>query len=75
MPQTSSDAFRLLFNAGRIDKDTARDMVAMTGFRNIAVHEYQAMDMSVLRAIGEERWRSLVVYCRELGLKIEPKEN
>ena len=73
MPQTSSDAFRLLAQAGRIGKDSARDMAAMTGFRNIAIHEYQALDMSILRAIVEGRWRSLVVFCAELGLRIEPR--
>jgi uncharacterized protein YutE (UPF0331/DUF86 family) len=74
MPQTSSDAFRLLLKGELIGRDTARDMIAMTGFRNIAVHEYQIMDMSILRAIGEERWRSLVTFCRELGIKIDPKQ-
>jgi uncharacterized protein YutE (UPF0331/DUF86 family) len=47
-------------------------MIAMTGFRNIAVHEYQQMDMSVLRNIAETRWRSLVAYCQVLGVRIEP---
>jgi uncharacterized protein YutE (UPF0331/DUF86 family) len=72
IPQTSSDAFKLLLKAGLIGADTTRNMIAMTGFRNIAVHEYQAMDMAILRAIATERWRSLVIYCGELGLKIEP---
>jgi uncharacterized protein YutE (UPF0331/DUF86 family) len=73
MPQTSSDAFRLLQKAGHIGTDTVRDMIAMTGFRNIAVHEYQALDLAILRAIVESRWRSLVVYCRELGIRIDPR--
>jgi uncharacterized protein YutE (UPF0331/DUF86 family) len=69
MPQTSADAFHLLLNSGRIGQDPARDTVAMTGFRNIAIHEYQAIDMTILRVIGEEQWRSLVAYCKELGIK------
>ena len=73
MPQTSSDAFVLIQKAGLIEKDTVRDMIAMTGFRNIAVHEYQALDLTILRAIVEDRWRSLVNFCRELGIRIDPR--
>lgn len=72
MPQTSADAFRLLNRAGLLSKEIAQAMVAMTGFRNIAVHEYQSLDMEILRAIIETRWRSLVDFCAELGGKIRP---
>ena len=69
-PQTSGDAFRLLAAAGVISQDTLRAMTAMIAFRNIAVHEYQEMDLSVLRNIAGDRWRSLVDYCAELGITI-----
>jgi uncharacterized protein YutE (UPF0331/DUF86 family) len=69
MPQGSADAFRLIHEAGYIGQDLVR---AMTGFRNVAIHEYQALDMSVLRDISQERWKSFVAYCQELGLRIEP---
>lgn len=72
MPQSSSEAFRLIHEAGFINKEISKDMIAMTGFRNIAIHEYQQMDMSVLRDIAETRWRSLVDYCRAFGLRVEP---
>jgi uncharacterized protein YutE (UPF0331/DUF86 family) len=72
MPQGSADAFRLLHNAGHIDEGLLRAMTAMTGFRNIAIHEYQAMDLSILREIAEVRWQSLVDYCCALGLRIQP---
>jgi uncharacterized protein YutE (UPF0331/DUF86 family) len=72
MPQSSAEAFRLIHDAGYISKELLRDMTAMTGFRNIAIHEYQQMDLSVLRHIAETRWQSLVAYCKALGMKIEP---
>ncbi len=72
MPQSSAEAFQLIHQAGYINKELLRDMIAMTGFRNIAIHEYQQMDMSVLRHIGETRWQSLVTYCQALGVRIEP---
>ena len=73
MPQTSADAFRLLERSALIRKETARTMTAMVGFRNIAIHEYQILDMDVLRAIADGGWRSLVEYLEELGLRIQPE--
>lgn len=71
LPQSSSDAFRLLYEAKVIDSDTHKAMVAMTGFRNVAIHEYQQMDMSVLHDIAQRRWTSLVTYCRAMGMTIK----
>jgi uncharacterized protein YutE (UPF0331/DUF86 family) len=72
MPQGSADAFRLIHEAGYIGQDLVRAMTAMTGFRNVAIHEYQALDRSVLRDIAQERWKSLVAFCQALGIRIEP---
>ena len=72
VPQSSADAFRLLSQTGLISETSRQAMSAMTGFRNIAVHEYQELDMNVLRRIVEGGWRTLVVYANELGVNIEP---
>ena len=72
MPQSSAEAFQLIHDAGYITKALLKDMTAMTGFRNIAIHEYQQMDMSILRHIAETRWQSLVAYCEALGVRIQP---
>jgi uncharacterized protein YutE (UPF0331/DUF86 family) len=45
-------------------------MIGMTGFRNVAVHEYQDLDMNIVRAIAEKQYRSLIEFCRELGVRI-----
>lgn len=70
MPQTSSDSFRQLERSKVIDKETAKNMIAMVGFRNVAIHEYQVLDMDVLRSIATTGWRSLVRYLEELGIQI-----
>ncbi|WP_045220105.1 type VII toxin-antitoxin system HepT family RNase toxin [Desulfonatronum thioautotrophicum] len=72
MPQNSADAFKLLRKAELITDQTALAMVAMTGFRNVAVHEYQGLDINVIRSIAEEHWKSLVTFCAEVGLRIQP---
>ncbi len=70
MPQTSADAFILLEKKGLLSKNTTRAMVKMTGFRNIVIHEYQEMDMEIVRAIAEKEYNSLIDFCREFGISI-----
>lgn len=53
VPQESREAFSLLEKAGRIDSTTANAMQRMVGFRNIAVHEYQALSRPILISILE----------------------
>ena len=48
----------------------AEDMIKMTGFRDIVIHEYQEMDMNILRAIAENEYKSLIEFCRELGVNL-----
>jgi uncharacterized protein YutE (UPF0331/DUF86 family) len=55
IPQTSREAFDLLRHAGFISEDLADRLKRMVGFRNIAVHNYQAMSLQILRAIIEHR--------------------
>jgi uncharacterized protein YutE (UPF0331/DUF86 family) len=71
-PQGSADSFRLLLTAGYIRSSTALALTGMVGFRNVAVHEYQQMEMSVIKKIGDKRWKDLVRYCEELGIIIKP---
>jgi uncharacterized protein YutE (UPF0331/DUF86 family) len=71
VPQNSADAFLLLERAKFIGNSTTRAMVAMTGFRNVAIHEYQDLEMEVLRSIAEREWKGLVEFCREMGIAIK----
>ena len=72
IPQTSAEAFVLLEKAGRITAKTAKAMVGMTGFRNLAVHQYQTLELDVLRAIAMKEHQSLVRFCEEMGVRIAP---
>ncbi len=54
LPQTSRDSFAFLAKQGLIDEQLAKQMQAMVGFRNIAVHEYQTINLAVLQAIVEK---------------------
>ena len=50
-PQSARDIFTLLESAKRIEPDLAERMRKMAGFRNIAVHDYQALLMPIVTAI------------------------
>ena len=47
IPQQSRDAFVLLQKQGFLNPELSRRMQAMVGFRNIAVHNYQKLNLKV----------------------------
>lgn len=51
VPQESRDAFRLLIDAGRLGTPLGEAMMRMVGFRNVAVHDYQALQVEIVQAI------------------------
>lgn len=55
VPQSSRDAFYVLAEAGVIEPELATELQRMVGFRNIAVHRYQDLDMAVLHAVVNEK--------------------
>lgn len=71
IPQNSGDSFKILNSNNIITTSIMKDMIGMTGFRNIAIHEYQELEMEILKSIATTNYKSLIVFCKELGLKIE----
>jgi uncharacterized protein YutE (UPF0331/DUF86 family) len=51
LPETVRDNFTLLRDKNVIDPETALKMQKMTGFRNIAIHNYQALNLDILKSI------------------------
>jgi uncharacterized protein YutE (UPF0331/DUF86 family) len=51
--------FVLLENAKVIGKVLCKKMQSMVGFRNIAIHDYQALDVDILRAILTKHLKDL----------------
>lgn len=54
VPKASREAFKLLQEAGLIDAALAKVLMNMVGFRNIAVHDYQKLELDILEAILEK---------------------
>lgn len=55
IPQESRDAFRLLLEAGHLDRELGERLMRMVGFRNIAVHNYRELDLDIVQSIITER--------------------
>ena len=55
IPQTSRDVFSILENEGIITSDQSKKMQAMVGFRNIAVHDYQKLNLDIVKSIISTR--------------------
>ena len=51
IPQSARDVFTLLAQSQRIDPALADSLKRMVGFRNIAVHDYQALQLPIMVAI------------------------
>ena len=72
VPQSTADAFLLLERAGLVDKPLATSLCGMVGFRNVAVHQYEDVDMGVLRWILESGYEDWIRLGAALGVVIRP---
>ena len=73
VPQSSSDAFRILESNKLIQKDTAKSLLGMVGFRNIAIHEYQKLNLDIIHQIMKNEHKVFIQFCEELGFDIKIK--
>lgn len=70
VPQTSKECFVYLERENIINKELSTKLQGMVGFRNIAVHDYQTLDMEILRKIIENNLEDSLELIREI-LKIK----
>jgi uncharacterized protein YutE (UPF0331/DUF86 family) len=59
LPEKVRDNFSILRKKGVVDPELASKMEKMTGFRNIAVHNYQALDLDILKSILSNNLKDL----------------
>jgi uncharacterized protein YutE (UPF0331/DUF86 family) len=69
LPQSARDVFTLLAAAGWIDTHQAAGLKRMVGFRNIAVHNYQALQLPILVNILEKHLDEFLHYSQALLLR------
>lgn len=69
LPKDSKSAFSLLAQAQEISAQRADNLKKMTGFRNIAVHDYRELDWAIVRSIIETHCDDLGVFASEMVKK------
>lgn len=66
VPQETREAFSLLEAAGMLDQPLANQLKKMVGFRNVAIHEYQKLDLEIVRRIVAESLDDFLAFTRIL---------
>jgi uncharacterized protein YutE (UPF0331/DUF86 family) len=66
LPQSAREVFDILTKERLINAALAKAMKQMTGFRNIAVHDYQAVQIPIVIAIIEKHTDDLLGYATRL---------
>lgn len=59
IPKNSAEAYEILVQKNVISRELADNLISMTGFRNIAVHDYQSLDMKIVQSIIEHHLSDL----------------
>jgi len=72
-PQTNRALFDLLRREKLIDDDLSESLYAMAGFRNILVHGYQEVDLSVVRDILENHLEDLKAYVSRIRQQVKTR--
>ncbi len=68
VPQSARDVFSLLASSAWIDARLAEVMKRMVGFRNIAVHNYQALQLPITVAIIETHLDDFLAFSQKIIL-------
>ena len=64
VPQTTRQVFDILNEANIIDERLVDRLKAMVGFRNIAVYDYQALNLSIVQKIIEEHLNDFLEFTK-----------
>jgi len=66
LPNTSRELFNLLLEASIISSESCKQMQGMVGFRNIAVHDYQNLNIEIVVAIVEKHLGDFEWFVKEI---------
>jgi len=66
LPNTSRELFDMLLEDKIISQDSCKQMQGMVGFRNIAVHDYQNLNIEIVVAIVEKHLGDFEGFVKEV---------
>lgn len=72
LPQKSRDLFVLLQEASLIDSGLSQRLQGMVGFRNIAVHNYQQLNLEIVRNLLEHRLVDFECFTKAMLSLVKP---
>jgi len=67
LPNSSREVFDILQNANYITKQTSTNMQKMVGFRNIAVHDYQNLNIEIVINIVKNHLSDFDIFKKEIS--------
>ncbi|BDR75912.1 type VII toxin-antitoxin system HepT family RNase toxin [Clostridium tetani] len=70
IPQNSRDAFEVLNENGIIDTDLMKKLKAMVGLRNIAVHNYQSINLNIIQEVIEKHLQDFKIFIEAILKKV-----
>ena len=72
VPQSSRDSFELLHQAKFLSTTVTTHLKKMVGLRNIAVHDYQTLNLEIVQHVIEHHLQDFTDFCTEINaLSIE----
>jgi uncharacterized protein YutE (UPF0331/DUF86 family) len=66
VPQDSRDAFELLQTHALIAEPLATAMKRMVGFRNVAIHEYDKLNLDIVKSIITTKLDDILLFGKQL---------
>lgn len=74
MPDSYRASFKILKDNGWIDEKTSQLMQKMIGFCNISIHDYQAVDLEILKSILKKNLSDFEKFYKQIVHKIDSRE-
>ena len=64
VPKNSRESFELLAKNKLIPQELSQKLVGMVGFRNISVHNYQEIDLELVKDVAKKHYKDILVYTK-----------
>ena len=74
IPKDSRDSFSLLEKKGIVTDNTANLMKKMVGFRNVVIHEYQSVELEVIKFVVKKGARDFLTFTKEILTYLKEQE-
>ncbi|UYM18493.1 type VII toxin-antitoxin system HepT family RNase toxin [Endozoicomonas euniceicola] len=71
VPQESRESFSILSDHSLVSTTLTDSMMKMVGFRNIAVHEYQKLNLDILKAVIEQHVQDIERFAVEVMKSVD----